>query len=198
VTVPERASEPEAADVDVDALARAARDGDAAAVEALLRALLPRARRWLYRLLGPDALDDAVQEALIAIAAAVPRFRGDAAFETYAHRIAVRVAYRHLKAQRRRPSLTLVAPPADDRDPESRAISRQQLERLRVAVDGLSPDARVAFVLCSIEGRPPREAAAIAGTSALVMRVRAHRARKAVERSLGADPMFSDDEGGAR
>ena len=191
MTVPERAPHPDREAVDVDALARAARDGDAAAVEALLRVLLPKTRRWLHRLIGPASLDDAVQEALIAVAGSLSRFRGDSAFETYAHRIAVRVACRHLKAERRRPSLTLVAPPPDERDPESRAISRQRLERLRVALDTLTPDARVAFVLCAIEGRPPREAAEIAGTTALVMRVRAHRARKAVERQLAADPMFT-------
>ena len=43
-----------------------------------LVALLPKVRRWLHRLLGPGAaLDDVTQDALIEIARALPRFRGE-------------------------------------------------------------------------------------------------------------------------
>lgn len=167
----------------IAALVERARGGDEAALGELLRALVPTLRRRLHRLLGPrPALDDATQDVLVAIARGVDGFRGEAAFETWCHRICIRVAQRHMRRERPRPVLALVA--GDAVDPESRAIARQRLERLYAALDELEPDARVAFVLCAIEGRDPAEAARLCDVSAAAMRVRLHRARKRVEALL--------------
>lgn len=179
-------SEPAEDDVPetIDALAARAREGDEAALGELLRALVPTLRRRLHRLLGPrPALDDATQDVLVAIARGVEGFRGESRFETWCHRICIRVAQRHLRRERPRPKLALV-PSADPVDPESRAIARQRLGQLYAALDALEPDARVAFVLCAIEGRDPAEAAALCEVSAGTMRVRLHRARKRVEQLL--------------
>ncbi len=72
------------------------RAGDPDATRDALRALLPRVRGWLYRLLGGSAdLDDATQDALAEIARFLPRFEGRSSLATAAHRITVRVAYRY-------------------------------------------------------------------------------------------------------
>ena len=82
-------------------------------VEDTLVVLLPKVRGWMHRILGPGAaLDDAVQDALIAIAQALPRFRGDASVETFAYRITVRVSYKAL-ASRGPPARTIRCPTGD-------------------------------------------------------------------------------------
>ncbi|MBX3250517.1 MAG: sigma-70 family RNA polymerase sigma factor, partial [Myxococcales bacterium] len=90
----------------------------------LLVRLTPRLKGWLFRMLGPRFdLDDALQDALVELARAIPRFDGRSRFETYAYRIVVRAASRHRR--RHRPAheaLELVPPPADLVDPESRAV----------------------------------------------------------------------------
>lgn len=177
----------------VEALVERVRDDDEVALDALLRHLLPSVRRWLHRLLGPrGSLDDATQEVLIALARALPRFEGASKLETYAYRITLRVAHRHLGRERRAPTpLALVPTEADAVDPESRVMSRQLLDRLYTVLDRLDADQRVAFVLCAIEGRPPREAAELCEVAPGTMRVRLHRARREVERRLGDDPLFA-------
>ncbi|MGE3542732.1 MAG: RNA polymerase sigma factor, partial [Kofleriaceae bacterium] len=67
----------------------------------VLTALLPKVRRWVHRILGPSGLlDDVAQDALIEIAKALPSFRGDAAVDTFAYRITIRVATKALRRTR--------------------------------------------------------------------------------------------------
>ena len=166
----------------------AARAGDAAALSALLTELLPRVRAWLHRLLGPRAdLDDATQEALTQLALALPRFAGDSALSTYAHRITVRTAYRFFGRSVETP-LELVPAAAEELDPESRAMAREALRRLYRGLCRLRPNRRVAFVLCAIEGMTPAQAAEVEGVSGLAMRSRLKHARAELERMLAHDP----------
>ncbi|MEA2698390.1 MAG: hypothetical protein QOI66_2661 [Myxococcales bacterium] len=60
----------------------------------LISLLAPPVTATIRVLLGPlhPDLEDAVQEALVAISASVARFRGDSSFLHYARRIAVRIA----------------------------------------------------------------------------------------------------------
>ena len=166
----------------------AVRSGDARAIEEVLRELLPRVRGWLHRLLGPRSdLDDATQDALSELASALPRFEGRASFATLAHRITVRTAYRYFR-RAQETSLSLVAPPVDELDPESRAMQREALARLYRCLDRLPEKRRVAFVLCCVEGLSPSEAAEIEGTSGVTMRSRLMHARAEVARRLSSDP----------
>ncbi len=155
--------------VDFEAL----RSGDPRTLEQVLRLLMPKVRRWLHRLLGPRAdLDDATQDALVALAGALPTFRGDSKVTTFAHRITVRIAYKYFRKRSREEVLALVPPPADEIDPESRAMDREALRRLYRCLERLPEKRRVAFVLCCIEGLKPGEAAKLEGISSLAMRSR--------------------------
>jgi RNA polymerase sigma-70 factor (ECF subfamily) len=91
---------------------RAARDGDRAALEALLRRHHDRIHAVCRRLAGneADALD-ATQEALLAIVRGLPRFDGRAAFSTWAYRVATNACLDELRRRRRRP---LVGLPDED------------------------------------------------------------------------------------
>lgn len=185
-----------ASDAALTPLLERTREGDRAALEALLRALLPRLRGWLVRLLGPRAdVDDATQDLLIALAEALPRFRGDSSCSTYCYRVTLRVASRYYGKRPRTVPLELVPPPADRVDPESRVLRREVLVRLYDELDRLPPPQRAAFVLCRIEGLDPAEAAKVCGVSSGALRVRLHRARKQVEAALARDPYVSRSGG---
>jgi len=170
------------------------RSGGEAAVAAALTDLLPRVRAWLFRLLGPSSsLDDAVQDCLIELARALPRFRGDSALSTYAHRIALRVGYRYLRRRTRanEVSLALVPPLEGGINPETQAAQREILQRLYQCLDRLSQKRRVAFVLCDIEGMSPSRAAEVAGIAPDAMRARLKHARREVGRMLDDEPFLN-------
>ncbi|MBI3257012.1 MAG: RNA polymerase sigma factor [Actinobacteria bacterium] len=88
-----------------DRLVRAAKDGDAAALDSLLRCHYPR----LF------AADDATQETLMAIVRGLPKFDGRSTFVTWSHRVATNASLDELRRRERRPRLR----PLDDR-PERR------------------------------------------------------------------------------
>jgi RNA polymerase sigma-70 factor (ECF subfamily) len=164
--------------------------GDPGAVRDALRALLPHVRRWLYRMIGPTDLDDATQDALTEIARFLPRFEGRSKLETAAYRITIRVAYRYFKSHREVP-LEVVPDLVDPERVEARAMAREALARLHRCLERMPPRRRVAFVLCAIEGKTPREAAVIVGTTSLAMRCRLVHARREVARMLKHDPYLA-------
>ncbi|MGV3758032.1 MAG: RNA polymerase sigma factor, partial [Actinomycetota bacterium] len=143
-----------AADPD-EALVAAARDGDRAALDALLRRHHDRVHALCRRLAGneADALD-ATQEALIAIVRGLPRFDGRARFSTWVHRVATNACLDELRRRGRRPIVGL----PDERDPETagpvpdpRAQAATEAVADRIELDGalarLRPEFRAAVVL---------------------------------------------------
>lgn len=175
----------EEADPRGDALRAEDRD----AIEEVLAELLPNIRKLLFRILGPRAdLDDAVQDALVAVAGALPRYEGRASLSTFARRITVRVSYRYFRRSPEETPLELVPPPPDTIDPESRAMGRETLARLYRCLDKLPKKRRVAFSLCAIEGMTPQEAARIVGARPGAMRSRLLHARRDIARMLAHDP----------
>jgi RNA polymerase sigma-70 factor (ECF subfamily) len=115
----------------LQALARAAAAGQREAAVRLMSLVAPPVTAAIRALLGPAhaELEDAVQEALLAITAALDRFRGDSSFLHYARRIAVRTAL----AQRRAAVLSArklaeaAGEPREDRAPgEPARVEREQ------------------------------------------------------------------------
>ena len=94
--------EARAAAASLNELARRARDNDAGALQAMLRALAPAVRRVCRGILGrhsPD-LEDAVQDCLIEVARAVPNFRFESDISHYVTKIAIRRAIASRKRAR--------------------------------------------------------------------------------------------------
>jgi RNA polymerase sigma-70 factor (ECF subfamily) len=163
------------------------REGDRTMVESALRALFPEVRSRLFRLLGPRAdLDDAVQETLIEVTRALPKFEGRASLATLANRIAVRVAFRYY-GKVSSDELDESHASAGD-DPEERVSQRQTLDKLYRCLDKLSLKRRVAFVLCAIDGLTPAEAAEIEEVPSLIIRARLMQARNEIARLMRGDP----------
>jgi RNA polymerase sigma-70 factor, ECF subfamily len=75
--------------------------GDREALELLLRRVQPSLRRYLMRLVGASSADDVLQETLILVSRKLRWLDVPEAFHPWAYRVASRVAFRHLKKEKR-------------------------------------------------------------------------------------------------
>jgi RNA polymerase sigma-70 factor, ECF subfamily len=128
-------------------LARLAAVGDRDALDVLLNRHVDRVHAICRRILGnPDDALDAAQEALIAIARAVPRFDGRSAFTTWMYRVATNAALDELRRRGRRPTPTetLVEPRASASSGPEAAGARIDID---AALARIPEEYRVAVVL---------------------------------------------------
>src|SRR3954467_386214 len=139
---------------------RRAIDGDEAALRALWTRHAPHIDMVVRRLVGfdPDLAEDIAQEVWIPIFRALPSYRGDSQFSTWAHRIAVN---RTLNALRRTKRLAAIETSVE----EDTASIEMDTERsfvaasIEMATAKLSPGARTVFVLHDVEGYTHEEIA---------------------------------------
>jgi RNA polymerase sigma-70 factor (ECF subfamily) len=168
--------------------------GDAASFEPLIRTHSPRvfatARRYARR---ESEVEDIVQEVWLKAFQKLAGFRGDAPFEHWLMRLAVRTCYDFLRQHRRNREDTfadLTDPEKDwldrfvsrpDTASEQAAAARQLVERV---LSRLSPPARLVITLLEIEERSVKEIAKLTGWSVALVKVRAFRARAEMRKIL--------------
>ena len=155
---------------------RAARRGDAAAMDALVRELTP----YVSRVCGAIALDrgdDAMQETFIAVLRNLRSLREPAALFGWVRRIAVREAIRAVRHDREdlTDSTTFLNAPEDEIDMATVLDVRSTLARLR-------PEQRAVLVLRDLEGLGEAETAQLLGLAPGTVKSRLHRARSAFTR----------------
>lgn len=181
---------------DLAALTTQARDGDARALEQLLKAVRDDVHRLALRMTGcPDDALDATQEVLIRVMTRLSTFRGQAAVRTWVYRIAVN----HLLDRRKSPAERLelsfdtyatdlqagLAPAATNTDPDLDLLALEVKRGCTLAVlTCLDRDLRVAYVLGEIFTVTSTDGAWITGTSDAAYRKRQSRARTAVRAFL--------------
>lgn len=180
-------------------LVAAAAAGDRAAFADLYRRHLQSVYARLTRVVGPvQERDDLVQHIFLDVYRALPRFRAEAAFTTFLHRIVLNVACEHLERRYRgrgrseplddRQLETLTTPGAS---PEQQARHRQDLRRLFARLDGLSAKRRAAFVLVAVEGMSLEEAAALLAANVPAVKQRVLEARRELAKALDREPKES-------
>jgi RNA polymerase sigma-70 factor, ECF subfamily len=130
-------------------LARLAAVGDRDALDVLLNRHVDRVHAICRRIVGnPDDALDAAQEALIAIARAIPRFDGRSAFTTWLYRVATNAALDELRRRGRRPTptdaLAETATATPDRDGPEAVGARLDID---AALARIPDEFRVAVVL---------------------------------------------------
>ena len=165
-----------------------ARAGDERAFRALYEAHVDRIYRLAYRMAGDDDLArDFTQEAFLRAFQRLDQFRGDAAFSTWLHSIAVSVslnglrkADRHRKRER---SLEDAAPVASKR----RGVDPGVRDRLTDAVDGLPDIYRTVFLMHDLEGYSHGEIAETLGVAEGTSKARLFRARAKLRDTLGEE-----------
>ncbi len=171
-------------------LVLAAREGDRAAFEQLVLATSSDTYSLAHRLVGND--DDAcdvVQEAYLRAFRGIQRFRGDAQFSTWLHRITANCAATHLgrRLRHRHEQLgeddaLLDTSPAHD--PPAVAESHALRDRVTAELAELPPRLRAVVVLRDVYDLPHEAIAAELGISVAATKVRLHRARKRLREQL--------------
>ncbi len=178
-----------------DQLLAAARQGDSAALEALLVRYQPHLYRFGLRMCGNvEDAGDVAQESLISMARSVRDFRGDSSVSSWLYTIARRFCIKKRRrskfAPAREESLDVPATDvaqhlADPRpNPEQAATNRELATALTHAIDQLEPSQREVLVLRDIEGLSASEVARILGVSVEAVKSRLHRARVAIREDL--------------
>src|ERR1044071_4832132 len=141
-------------------LIRRAISGDEAALRALWTRHAPHIDMVVRRLVGndPDLAADVAQEVWIQIFRALPSYRGDSQFGTWAHRIAVNRTLNALRKTRRLASLERdVHEDSASFEPDTdRSFLAASIEE---ATAKLSPGARAVFTLHDVEGYTHEEIA---------------------------------------
>ncbi|HEX4935368.1 MAG TPA: sigma-70 family RNA polymerase sigma factor, partial [Gemmatimonadaceae bacterium] len=162
-----------------------ARTGDRAAQRALYEANVDRIYRVAFRLAGDEDLArDFTQEAFIRAFQRLSDFRGDSAFSTWLHTIAVSVALNGLRKVKRlrtrettlEDAESLGAPPHRS-DPDLR-------DRLHRAIDALPEGYRAVFVLHDVEGYTHEEIGRMLGIQAGTSKAQLFRARGRLREAL--------------
>jgi len=120
--------------------------GDREALEMLLRAVQPSLRRYLTRLVGPSSADDVLQETLILVSRKLRWLEAPEAFHPWAFRVASRVAFRHLKKEKRWSAQVRDDAVLEDLPAADTAVPPELLPEL-LKSDALSPASRAVLVL---------------------------------------------------
>jgi RNA polymerase sigma-70 factor (ECF subfamily) len=165
----------------------AAKGGDRAALDALLRRHYDRIYAVCRRMTGDDSdAADAAQEALIAVVRGLPRFDGRAAFSTWAYRIAANACIDELRRRKRRPDPGL---PEIEHAPRGHPPLTDQSVSDRLDLDAalarLPHDFRLAVVLRDQLGLEYAEIATVLEIPVGTVRSRLSRGRAALADQLG-------------
>jgi len=161
--------------------------GERARFGVLVRRYNQRIYRAARAVLGDDAeAEDVVQEAYVRAYHALASFRGDAAFSTWLTRIAVNEAIARRRARARLADVTAEeVPMATERTPE-REVGDAELARvIEREIDALPDGLREVLVMRDLEEMPTADAASVLGVSEEALRVRLHRARRALATAVG-------------
>ena len=157
--------------------------GDQSAFERLYRTHVARIHSLTRRMLSSQEADEVTQDIFVRTWQKLGQFRGESAFSTWLHRLAVNVVIerrRSFAIQRDRMSddpaaldLLTVGP--------ARADLKVDFEQ---AIDQLPPGAREIFVLHDVEGYKHREIASLLDISPGTSKAQLHRARMMLRRQL--------------
>jgi RNA polymerase sigma-70 factor, ECF subfamily len=178
-------------------LVQRAIEGDERALRMLWSQYAPRVDAVVRRLVGdPDHAADVAQEVWIQIFRALPGFRGDSQFGTWAHRIAVNRTLNALRRTKRMHALetgieesTASTPPNDERP--------FVLASIEAAAARLAPGARAVFVLHDVEGYTHEEIAETLGITSGGSKSQLFKARAKLRRLL-AHLVEHHESGGGR
>ncbi len=162
---------------------RDGRDGDGEAYRRLVcrhqHEIARRLRRFSRDRL---AIEEMVQETFVEAYFSLDGYRGDAPFEHWLHRIAVRVGYRHWKSKKSGRQTVSI-------DGKSLASSRHEprdddAEKLHRVLEQLPPRDRLVVTLLYLEEHTVEETAKLTGWSKTMVKVQAFRARAKLKKLM--------------
>src|SRR5258705_5247682 len=157
--------------------------GDASAFERLYRTHVARIHGLTRRMLGTHDADEVTQDIFVRTWQKLGQFRGDSAFATWLHRLAINVVI-----ERRRSYAIQRDRMSDDANALDGLSVRPARADLTVdmehAIEQLPPGAREIFVLHDVEGYKHREIAVLLDITAGTSKRQLHRARMLLRKHL--------------
>ncbi len=186
-------------------LIAAAKTGDRAAIESLLRTHYDNIYAVCYRMLGNAAdAEDAAQNTLMSITRRIESFDGRAAFGTWAYRIATNASLDEIRRRKRHaePGLSEIERADDDMVHRAKVRSIDEVEtsdEIQRALDRLPEIFRAPVVLRDLFGYDYAEIGRILEIAAGTVRSRIARGRQMLREHLGnqrptADVKVDDHE----
>lgn len=163
-----------------------ARAGDTAAFEALYRANVDRVYGLCLRMTGNAAeAEDCAQDAFIQAWQKLDRFRGDSAFGTWLHRVAVNVVLGRMRKDRREQDrIRAVADVVPQTEQQGNGAGLDDIEQ---AINGLPSGARHVFVLNAVYGYSHGETSEMLGIAEGTSKAQLHRARRLLAQQMGIE-----------
>jgi RNA polymerase sigma-70 factor, ECF subfamily len=157
--------------------------GDQSAFERLYRLHVARIHSLTRRMLGTDDADEVTQDIFVRTWQKLGQFRGDSAFATWLHRLAVNVVI-----ERRRSYALQRGRLSDDPDALETATVAPPRADLTIdfehAIERLPRGAREIFVLHDVEGYKHREIALMLDVATGTSKRQLHRARMLMRKHL--------------
>jgi RNA polymerase sigma-70 factor, ECF subfamily len=174
----------ETPDDEAELLARA-KAHDTRAFEGLYRLHVRRVYAVCLRMVANGTrAEEMTQKTFITVWEKLPLFRGESAFTSWLHRVAVNTVLADLRAEHRRTQRVFgTEDPAvfETATAAPRPGMRMDLDQ---AIAGLPPQARAVFVLHDVEGWQHDEIARELGVAIGTTKAQLHRARKLLQEAL--------------
>jgi RNA polymerase sigma-70 factor, ECF subfamily len=169
---------------DPDAVdAALAASGDAHAFERLYRGHLARISSLARRMLGDDDVDDVIQDVFVRAWQKLGTFRGEAAFGTWLHRLAVNVILGRRETMGIRRQRHLDGDAVLETVPSRRQTPEISMD-FETAIQRLPEGARQVFVLHDVQGYRHEEIGQMLGLATGTSKSQLHRARMALRQHL--------------
>jgi len=160
--------------------------GDRVAARALYDAHAARVHRVAYRICGDaDLAADLTQDVFVLVFRELPKFRGESAFTTWLHRIAVTVSLNAMRKVKRLRQRETDLDEARHHEHESGDIDPDLREKLNAAIDALPEGLRLALVMHTIEGYTHAEVGKALGIAEGTSKARVFEARARLRQALG-------------
>jgi RNA polymerase sigma-70 factor (ECF subfamily) len=162
---------------------RQAKKSDSRAFEKLYRMHIDKVYGLCLRMTGNVAeAEDCTQEAFIQAWNKLSKFRGDSAFATWLHRIAVNAVLGRMRKSKREQDRIQIAA---EFSPGPASIGDSgNLRDLSDAIDRLPEGARHVFILSGVYGYSHEEASNMLGIAVGTSKAQLHRARRLLSQQL--------------
>ncbi|MGH3146851.1 MAG: RNA polymerase sigma factor [Rubrobacter sp.] len=186
-----------------DNLPERAAAGDVGAFAVLVREYSGLVYRVALRMLGAEQAQDASQEVWIRAWRNIRNFRGESAFGTWLYKVTVNTCLNVLRKERGRearetgeePFAHLPTPPGGEDDPEAATLSRERMDEVVEALEGIRAEHRAAVILRHMEGLSYAEIASILEVPDGTAKGWASRGRAALLLALVPESRGNDDAG---
>ena len=176
-----------------ESLARRLQEGDLDALSVLFERYHPRIDRFLLRLVGcPEDAEDLAQDVFLRVYASIHSYAPDRPFRPWLYTVAKRIAWKRLSDRRGTAAVSLEELPEsgelleDDaaEDPAAVVDRAAEAEAIRQAVESLSAEQRLVFILFYYESLPYDQIAEICDCPVGTVKSRMHYAVHQLRRRL--------------